>query len=99
MMTYASDARALFKGCGSMLELMPTQARLTAVNSIVEGMAMAVVSATSVQLNPPVVPPRLPVLQVPQYLPGELGSSWGTRKRPEPTPRFESDQDPPPGGA
>jgi len=96
MMTHESDTGASFNGCGSMVELMPSQARMTSLMSIVEGAAMGIVSGGTVQLNPPVVPPKIPPLPVPTYLPGELGSSWGARKKPEPTVRFESDQDPEP---
>ncbi len=96
MMTHESEAGASYEGCGSVLELMPGQGRLTAATSIVEGDVMAVVSGASVQLNPPVVPPKIPVIPVPKHLPGQLGSSWGKRAVPEPTARFESDQDPPP---
>ena len=96
MMTHESEAGASYEGCGSVLELMPGQARLTSVTSIVQGDAMAIASGAMVQLNPPVVPPKIPVIPVPKHLPGELGSSWGKRATPEPTARFESDQDPPP---
>lgn len=97
MMTHESETGASYEGCGSVVSLMPGQARVTSVVSIVEGDAMAIASGATVQLNPPAVPPKIPVIPVPKYLPGELGSSWGTRKKPEPTVRFESDQDPPPG--
>lgn len=96
MMTHESDTGASYNGCGSMVELMPSQARMTSLFSIVEGAAMAIVSGGTVQLNPPVVPPKIPPLPVPTYLPGALGSSWSTRKKPEPTAPFESDQDPEP---
>jgi hypothetical protein len=96
MMTHESESGASYEGCGSVLELMPGQARLTSVASIVEGDGMAVVSGAMVQLNPPVVPPKIPVIPVPKHLPGELGSSWGKRAVPQPTAPFESDQDPPP---
>ena len=99
MMSHDSETGASYEGCGSVVELMPGQARMTSVMSVIEGDAMSVVSGGTVQLNPPVVPPKIPVIPVPKRLPGELGTSWGKRTKPEPTPRFESDQDPPPSGA
>ncbi|MGE5090900.1 MAG: phage baseplate assembly protein V [Bacillota bacterium] len=96
MMTHESDTGASYEGCGSLMTLMPGQARMTSVMSIMEGDAMSVVSGATVQLNPPVVPPKVPVIPVPKYLPGALPSSHSVRNVPPPTPPFDSDQDPEP---
>ncbi len=96
MMKHDSSTGASYEGCGSLVTLMPGQARMTSVISIVEGAAMSIASGGTVQLNPPVVPPKIPVIPVPKYLPGALASSYAARKVPEPTPPFESDQDPEP---
>nr|MBA2626604.1 hypothetical protein [Gemmatimonadales bacterium] len=96
MMKHESDTGGSYEGCGSLMTLMPGQARMTSVISVVEGDAMSVVSGATVQLNPPVVPPKIPVIPVPKYLPGALATSHGPRAKPEPTPPFDSDQDPAP---
>ncbi|MEO8225898.1 MAG: phage baseplate assembly protein V [Gemmatimonadota bacterium] len=97
MMQHDSSTGASYEGCGSLVTLMPGQARMTSVISVVEGDAMVIASGATVQLNPPIVAPKIPVIPVPKYLPGALASSHGVRKVPEPTPPFDSDQDPPPG--
>lgn len=100
MMKHESDTGGSYEGCGSLVTLMPGQARMTSVVSIVEGDGMSVVSGAMVQLNPPVVPPKIPVIPVPVYLPGALSTSHSVRNVPDPTPPFDSDQDPePPAGA
>jgi Uncharacterized protein conserved in bacteria len=100
MMKHESDTGSSYEGCGSLMTLMPGQARMTSVMSIMEGDAMSVVSGGMVQLNPPVVPPKIPVIPVPTYLPGALPSSHVPQNVPDPTPPFDSDQDPePPAGA
>jgi hypothetical protein len=94
MMKHESDTGGSYEGCGSLVTLMPGQARMTSVVSIMEGDAMSVVSGAMVQLNPPVVPPKIPVIPVPVYLPGALPTSHSVRNVPDPTPPFDSDQDP-----
>lgn len=96
LMQLSADAGGVYTGAGATLRLMPDGGRLSSTTTIVEGQAMAVVSGAMVQLNPPVVPPALPVVSPPPVLPGALGTTWGTRKKPEPTPPFDSDQDPEP---
>ncbi len=95
-MQLSSDLGGFYTGGGATVSLIPGQARMAAPISIIQGAAMAVVSGGTVQLNPPVVPPEPPKVSPPPILPGELGSSWGKRKVPPPTPRFESDGDPEP---
>lgn len=95
-MQLTSDTGGFYTGAGATVSLTPGQARMTAVTSIIQGSAMAIVSGAMVQLNPPVVPPELPKVSPPPVLPGQLGSSWGARKVPQPTPPFASDGDPAP---
>lgn len=84
------------KGGGAKLVLAPTGARLSSTSTVVEGKAMAVVTGAMVQLNPPAVPPEVPLVAPPPRLPGALKTSWDKRAIPEPTPPFSTDQDPEP---
>jgi uncharacterized protein involved in type VI secretion and phage assembly len=86
------------KAGGAKLVMDPTGARLSSVNTIIEGKGVAVVTGAVVQLNPPVVPPEVPLVAPPARLPGALKTSWEERKVPEATPPFSTDQDPAPSG-
>ncbi len=96
LMQHTSDQRTIVTGGGATVNLMTSEARMTGAQAIVQGQALAIVSAAMVQLNPPVVPPSPPAVSPPPRLPQPLGSSWGKRTKPDPTPPFASDQDPDP---
>ena len=97
-MRHEAELDAFFEAGGSKLGLQPGHAELSAVNAVLSGLGFAVVSGAMVQLNPPAVPPAPPVVPIPTRLPGALGSTWSARTVPEPTPPFDSDQDPEPTG-
>jgi len=97
-MRHEAELDAFIEAGGSKLGLQPGHAELSAVNAVLSGLGFAVVSGAMVQLNPPAVPPAPPVVPIPTRLPGALGSTWSARTVPEPTPPFDSDQDPEPTG-
>jgi len=95
-MKHDSQLASVMTGGGSKLSLTMDSARLSGMIGVFDGGAMAVVTGAMVQLNPPVVPPEIPLVTPPPQLPGELGTTWAKRNVPAATPPFDTDQDPPP---
>lgn len=98
VMKHAGSMAFLLSGGSAKASLTMDAVRLSGPMGVFDGGAMAVVTGGFVQLNPPVVPPEVPVVAPPAQLPGELKSSWAKRTVPAETPKFDSDQDPPPSG-
>lgn len=99
VMKVEAKTGAEIKGGDAKLVLAPGGARLSSVQTVVQGAVMAIVSGGMVQLNPPAVPPEVPFVPVPPRLPGELATSWDKRNVPAKTPPFDSGQDEPPKGS
>ena len=99
LMKHNGSLASIMTGGSSKLSLTMDAARLAGMIGILDGGAMAVVTGGMVQLNPPVVPPELPIKTPPPQLPGELATTWAKRNVPAPTPKFDSDQDPPPSAS
>ncbi len=92
-------ATVVIKGGGGKLSLTDASSVLEGAMTVIKASSMAVVTGGTVPLNPPVEPPEIPIVAIPPQLPDELKSSWGKRKVPEETPKFDSAQDPPPSGS
>jgi hypothetical protein len=99
VMKHAGSMAFLLSGGSAKASLTMDAVRLSGPMGVFDGGAMAVVTGGLVQLNPPVIPPEIPLIVPPPQLPGELKSSWAKRSVPAETPKFDSAQDPPPSGS
>ncbi len=97
LMKHKGGTGSIVDGAGSTVALSADSARMTSPMSVVEGTAAAIVSAAMVELNPPAVPPAVPVVEIPAQVPDALATTWKERGVPPETPLFDTGQDSGPG--